>query len=64
LTFAGVIPRHENIVRLDWNAFSRKLFADSGKQFLEFGLVDDGNAIDDQHVVETVVILDLVSGKN
>jgi hypothetical protein len=62
LTFAsGIVPRHENIGRLDGDALSRELFADSGQQFLEFGLVDDGNTIDDQHVVKTVIIMDLVS---
>jgi hypothetical protein len=63
LTFAfGVVPRQENIFGLNWNAFPRKLFADFCDEFLLLGLVDDRNAVDHEHVVEAVVIVDLVSG--
>ncbi len=42
-----IVPWYGDIVRLYRGAFSCKLLCDFCQELLEFGLVDDGNAIDD-----------------
>lgn len=56
-----VVPRQVHILGLQRGTLSPELLRDPRQQLLELRLVDDGDAIHDEDVVQALIVLDLVS---
>ncbi len=56
-----VVPRYDDVIRLYGASLAGEVLGDLLQQFVELRFVDNGDAVDDEDVVETFIVLDLIS---
>lgn len=57
----GFIPWHKDVILFNRHTFSGEFFAYLGEESLEFRVVDDGNTVNDERIIEAAVVIDFVS---